>query len=139
MLELAGTITGDRTCPLCGRPNECAMAQGRSVSVCWCTAVRVHREQLDPIPEEHRGVRCLCPAWLQALAAGGTNQGVTGMDPGEADRTAIEELTARWLAVERDRDVAVLLDLLTDDAVFLMPNGQAVTGKAVRRATQRGT
>ncbi|MGH7516097.1 MAG: cysteine-rich CWC family protein [Gemmatimonadales bacterium] len=70
MPELSSATTDDHTCPLCGQPNGCAMAQGRSVSVCWCTAVRVRREQLEPIPEEHRGVRCLCPACLQALAAG---------------------------------------------------------------------
>lgn len=51
-------------------------------------------------------------------------------EPGSADRAAIMRLSADWLAAERRQDVPSLLELVTDDAVFLLPNGQSVAGKA---------
>ena len=54
------------------------------------------------------------------------------MEPGSgaSDRAAIVRLTADWLAAERRQDVPTVLELVTDDAVFLLPNGQGVSGKA---------
>jgi uncharacterized protein (TIGR02246 family) len=51
------------------------------------------------------------------------------MDPLERDRDAVRTLTSDWLAAERRRDIPALLAMVTDDAVFLMPNGQLLKGK----------
>jgi uncharacterized protein (TIGR02246 family) len=51
-----------------------------------------------------------------------------------AGAEAIRTLTTRWLAAERARDVAALLELVTEDATFLMPGGRLVTGRDGIRA-----
>ncbi len=51
------------------------------------------------------------------------------MGSASRNRAEIEALSARWLAAERRQDVEAMLEMVTDDAVFLMPNGQSVTGK----------
>jgi hypothetical protein len=52
-------------CPLCGQPNQCAMAQreGDSAPVpCWCTNVVFTAELLQRIPEAARNKACVCQA-----------------------------------------------------------------------------
>jgi hypothetical protein len=52
-------------CPLCGRPNACALAgrdDQRSCSDCWCAAVRIDPQVLERVPEAVRGKACLCRA-----------------------------------------------------------------------------
>ncbi|WP_449370511.1 cysteine-rich CWC family protein [Thiomonas sp.] len=48
-------------CPLCGQPNQCAMACGIDGSNCWCASVRIAPQTLARIPPALRGVACLCP------------------------------------------------------------------------------
>lgn len=45
------------------------------------------------------------------------------------DETAIRELVATWMAATKAGDAATVLDLMTDDAVFLVA-GRAPFGKA---------
>jgi uncharacterized protein (TIGR02246 family) len=45
------------------------------------------------------------------------------------DRQAIEALMQRWLAAVQRKDIASLLDMITDDAVFLPPGLPPVRGK----------
>lgn len=45
------------------------------------------------------------------------------------DETAIRDLVATWMAATKAGDAQGVLDLMTDDAVFLVP-GQAPFGKA---------
>lgn len=45
------------------------------------------------------------------------------------DETAIRELVASWLAATKAGDIATVLDLMTDDVVFLVA-GEAPFGKA---------
>jgi uncharacterized protein (TIGR02246 family) len=45
------------------------------------------------------------------------------------DETEIRELVATWLAATKAGDTQAVLDLMTDDVVFLVP-GQAPFGKA---------
>jgi len=47
-------------CPLCGRPNDCGMAAGKSD--CWCRYVTIPHEVLDRIPPEKSGKACVCRA-----------------------------------------------------------------------------
>ena len=56
-------------CPLCGKPNECALADGRAPESCWCFTAQVTPRALERIPEEARGVACLCQACATAPQA----------------------------------------------------------------------
>jgi len=40
-------------CPLCGGPNECGLAAGRSE--CWCFEAKIAPEVLERVPEEGEG------------------------------------------------------------------------------------
>jgi len=49
------------TCPLCGAPNDCAVARcGRFDAECWCSRVTVSHASLARVPEPHRRRSCLC-------------------------------------------------------------------------------
>lgn len=52
------------TCPLCGKPNRCAMEvereTGRKQPPCWCTGVDFSAGLLERIPAESRGKACIC-------------------------------------------------------------------------------
>jgi hypothetical protein len=46
-------------CPLCGRPNECGIAQG--AGTCWCfTSSALPVDVLDRIPLEAVNFACIC-------------------------------------------------------------------------------
>jgi hypothetical protein len=45
-------------CPLCGGPNECGGAAGKSE--CWCANVQISPEALEKVPEEAKGKVCVC-------------------------------------------------------------------------------
>lgn len=59
-------------CPLCGRPNRCAMETARSGGTpqppCWCTQVDFSAELLAAVPKQARGKACVCAACAQGLA-----------------------------------------------------------------------
>jgi hypothetical protein len=50
-----------KTCPLCGRDNQCAVAAGRPLEDCWCANVTINPRALADVPPESAGQRCLCP------------------------------------------------------------------------------
>ena len=53
-------------CPLCGRPNDCAVGRcGRFDVACWCSDVRVSRESLALLRAPDRGRACLCRGCAQ--------------------------------------------------------------------------
>ncbi len=45
-------------CPLCGEPNDCGMAAGKSE--CWCFQGKISPETLAALPEAARGKVCVC-------------------------------------------------------------------------------
>ena len=49
-------------CPLCGQPNQCAIAAGRPAHSCWCMTAAIPAEALAAIPAAERGKACICPA-----------------------------------------------------------------------------
>ena len=59
-------------CPLCGQANQCAMEIQRATGVpqaaCWCTDVRFDADLLASIPQQARGLRCVCAACAGAAA-----------------------------------------------------------------------
>ena len=51
------------SCPLCGRPNQCAMELPQGdlpAQPCWCTTMAFTQELLKRIPEALRGKACVC-------------------------------------------------------------------------------
>lgn len=49
------------TCPLCGKPNECAAARhGRLDVDCWCNHASFNPDSLARVPEHLRDQACLC-------------------------------------------------------------------------------
>jgi uncharacterized protein (TIGR02246 family) len=57
--------------------------------------------------------------------------------PSNADERAIRELVETWLAATKRGDTAAVLDLMTDDALFLVP-GRAPMDKAAFAAAANG-
>lgn len=45
-------------CPICGKPNDCGLAQGQST--CWCFSTPIPEAVLAAIPEAARNVACVC-------------------------------------------------------------------------------
>lgn len=62
-----------RYCPLCGRPNQCAMEVEKATGVkqgdCWCCSASISAELLSQIPEALRNQACVCPACAAKSAA----------------------------------------------------------------------
>ena len=52
-------------CPLCGGPNECGLAAGKSE--CWCFEAKIAPEVLERVLKEAKGKVCVC-----AKCAGGS-------------------------------------------------------------------
>lgn len=53
-------------CPLCGRPNQCAMMHPDGDPMhCWCRTVDIPKELLDQVPPEKRGRACICQACIK--------------------------------------------------------------------------
>ncbi|MFM8899010.1 MAG: cysteine-rich CWC family protein [Burkholderiales bacterium] len=51
----------EQRCPLCGKPNDCAVACSNSFDQpCWCTSVQFSADTLARIPEQQRGKACVC-------------------------------------------------------------------------------
>lgn len=48
-------------CPLCGEPNECAVAAGSDPESCWCMSATMDPRVLASIPAEAQGRVCICP------------------------------------------------------------------------------
>ena len=55
-------------CPLCERPNHCAMEQPQAGQnePCWCTREQFGAALLQQVPEALRGKACICQACVQA-------------------------------------------------------------------------
>ena len=67
-------MSDKQKCPLCDQPNRCVMAEGESVSACWCTNIRLTVDMLEAVPAKDRGVRCICATCARALATASPNQ-----------------------------------------------------------------
>ncbi|PTT39429.1 hypothetical protein DBR23_11165 [Acidovorax sp. HMWF018] len=49
-------------CPLCGQPNQCAIAAGLPAESCWCMTQTIDPAALAALPQEARGKVCICAA-----------------------------------------------------------------------------
>ncbi|HVL43221.1 MAG TPA: cysteine-rich CWC family protein [Acidovorax sp.] len=50
------------SCPLCGQPNQCAIAAGRPAASCWCMTQAIDPAALAAVPDGARGQVCICAA-----------------------------------------------------------------------------
>ncbi|MGZ8993995.1 MAG: cysteine-rich CWC family protein [Burkholderiaceae bacterium] len=49
------------SCPLCGEPNQCAMASaGAEALPCWCTRAAFSAALLASVPPSAKGRFCIC-------------------------------------------------------------------------------
>jgi hypothetical protein len=55
------SIADEKHCPACGGGNDCALANGKSASACWCVGEPAHL----PVPET--GTTCYCAHCLREL------------------------------------------------------------------------
>lgn len=46
----------EKTCPICGKPNNCQHDKGN----CWCEKVEIPKYILDLVPDDKRGKVCIC-------------------------------------------------------------------------------
>ncbi len=61
-------IVDPARCPLCGEPNACELAGGRTR--CWCFETPVPAETLARVPAEARDLACVC----RPCATGSTDE-----------------------------------------------------------------
>ncbi|MAT94764.1 MAG: hypothetical protein CME59_19500 [Halioglobus sp.] len=52
----------EKTCPLCGGDNACAVAAGRSHEACWCWDATLDADALAAIPPASKNRHCICAA-----------------------------------------------------------------------------
>ncbi|MNC15313.1 hypothetical protein D3C75_631270 [compost metagenome] len=54
-------------CPLCSKPNGCAVPAGEDPYSCWCMKTRVPQGLRDRVPENRRGKACICLNCVEAF------------------------------------------------------------------------
>ena len=64
-------------CPLCGGPNDCGIAQGKSD--CWCFSTSIPPDVLARVPEDQRNVTCVCRTCAESAGPRHTVPPVTGL------------------------------------------------------------
>jgi hypothetical protein len=52
-------------CPICGKPNQCAVAADPSATECWCETVIFPEELLVMVPENAVRKTCICQSCLR--------------------------------------------------------------------------
>ena len=57
-----------KRCPLCGGPNGCAVAEGRSADECWCQAPKIPQALLKEVAVELRDKTCVCHSCVIAYS-----------------------------------------------------------------------
>jgi hypothetical protein len=69
MVEVHQTFQVSKTwntakCPLCGEPNQCALAADPTATECWCDTVVFPDDLLAQIPEDAVRKTCICQECL---------------------------------------------------------------------------
>lgn len=55
-------------CPLCGRPNDCALVRGERDPPCWCVQASFAPSLLSRVPAALQGRACICARCVQEAA-----------------------------------------------------------------------
>ena len=53
-------------CPICGKDNRCGNLKGMPKGTCWCFGTKFPEEIFKLIPEDRRGLACICQACVEA-------------------------------------------------------------------------
>ncbi|TET97268.1 MAG: hypothetical protein E3J30_09440 [Anaerolineales bacterium] len=64
-------------CPLCGGPNQCALAADPTATECWCDTLTIPRELLDQIPSDAVRKTCVCQKCLLRFKASASDTDIT--------------------------------------------------------------
>jgi hypothetical protein len=56
-------------CPLCGGPNQCALAADPTATECWCDTLTFPRDLLDQIPSDAVRKTCVCKECFEQFIA----------------------------------------------------------------------
>ncbi len=59
-------VNQQRTCPLCGGDNRCAMASGEDPANCWCVEIAIDPAVLQRLPAQAVGKVCICRACAES-------------------------------------------------------------------------
>ncbi len=59
------STTNTALCPLCNKPNQCAMAADPNAKECWCESVVFPEELLEQVPENAVRKTCICQNCLE--------------------------------------------------------------------------
>ncbi len=59
-----------RLCPLCGKPNQCVIADGGNTSAkaCWCKSPQFPAVLLNKLPKNAKNRTCICQQCQQQHA-----------------------------------------------------------------------
>ena len=71
-------------CALCGGPNDCGMALGKSD--CWCFSTPIPAEVLARVPDEERNRVCVCRRCAESAGPRETASGLAIHDGGASRR-----------------------------------------------------
>lgn len=58
-------------CPICGEPNQCAMAADPTARECWCGSETFPREIFNHLPNEAVRKACICRKCLERFQKSG--------------------------------------------------------------------
>lgn len=87
----------NHTCPLCGKPNDCALANCATLKVeCWCANAEVSKVAITKIPENLRGKACLCISCASKDIVGSA-------------KSVIKQTYSNWNSLNCRKNVALLL------------------------------
>ena len=102
-------LRATETCPLCGGANACVPARGGGADeACWCRSATFGAELLARIPQQLRGVSCVCASC--AASAASSNGACVRGSRGYAEQA--DELVARYEAIDFTTRHAAVLPLL---------------------------
>jgi hypothetical protein len=65
MIQKKNFLSDPSKCPLCGKPNRCAVAADPNATECWCEFVEFPQDLLAQIPEEAVRKTCVCQKCLE--------------------------------------------------------------------------
>ncbi|WP_258171222.1 cysteine-rich CWC family protein [Paenibacillus sp. R14(2021)] len=52
-------------CPICGKDNRCGNLKGMPQGTCWCFSTTFSEEIFNLIPDDRRGLACICQACVE--------------------------------------------------------------------------
>jgi len=58
-----------KICPLCGKPNDCHMENGKDPSTCWCNEVKMPEGIFELLPEGAQRKACICRSCVESFGS----------------------------------------------------------------------